>query len=232
MQIDRDNRNGFRLTGYYLPPATGGSPTKLVVILHGLSADGAGMIAFGPQWANVLPGAAFLAPNAPFPFDMGNAGYQWVSMQSRSSETLVPELRKAARILDDYLDDALARLGLDDGRLAIVGFSQGGMMALHVGPRRGRTPAAVVCMSGELLEPQLLPGEITARPPVLLTHGAADEVVPPARMASARATLEHEGLEVESLLQPNKGHPFDAATASVVKLFLSRRLKGGRDHVV
>ena len=61
-----------------------------------------------------------------------------------------------APTVDAFLDDELARCGLDNGSLALVGFSQGTMMSLLVGPRRPRPMAAILGFSGALLGPQQL----------------------------------------------------------------------------
>ena len=92
-------------------------------------------------------------------------------------------VNSAQPALDAFLDEELARLGLDDSRLALVGFSQGAMMAMHVGLRRRRAPAAIVSYSGLLVGAEHL-GEAKARnargetPPILLVHGDQDPVIP------------------------------------------------------
>src|SRR5215470_17407313 len=111
-------------------PRAGGKPKSLVVLLHGLGADGNDLISLASYWAPLLPEAEFLSPNAPFPCDMAPYGYQWFSFQERT--------RAAAPFLDAFLDEALEARGLDASRLALVGFSQGAMMSLHVGLRRAK----------------------------------------------------------------------------------------------
>ena len=168
----------FDLDGPRYGPASGQAPKQLVVLLHGLGADGDDLISLAPYLAQVLPEAAFVSPHAPFPCDMAPFGRQWFSLQERTPEIMLGGVRMAAPILDGFLDAELEKAGLTAERLALVGFSQGTMMALHVGLRRAAAPSAIVGFSGALLAPELLPGEIVSRPPVVLIHGAADEVVP------------------------------------------------------
>lgn len=113
------------LSGPSRPPASGGKPRRLVILLHGLGADGNDLIGLAPYWAPLLPNAEFLSPNAPFPCDVAPYGYQWYSSQDRTPEAAFAGVRVAAPILDAFIDEALAERGLDDSELALVGFSQG-----------------------------------------------------------------------------------------------------------
>ena len=197
------------LSGPSRPSASGGPPHRLVILLHGLGADGNDLIGLAPYWAPLLPEAEFLSPNAPFPCDMAPYGYQWFSAQDRSPEAVLAGVRAAAPLLDAFIDEALAERGLGDGDLALVGFSQGTMMSLHVGLRRAAAAAGIVGYSGRLLAPELLPGELRSRPPVLLAHGTEDPLVPYASLAAAEAALKAAGVAVETLTCPGIGHSID-----------------------
>src|SRR5258707_2429355 len=120
------------LSGPSRPPAGGGKPQRLVILLHGLGADGNDLIGLAPVWAQILPDAEFIAPNAPFPCDMAPYGFQWFSFQDRTPEAVLAGVRAAAPMLDAFIDDALAARGLVAGDAALVGFSQGPMMSPHV----------------------------------------------------------------------------------------------------
>ncbi len=198
-----------QLAGPSRKPASGGAPKQLVVLLHGLGADGNDLIGLAPYWAPLLPDAEFLSPDAPFPCDMAPYGRQWFSVQNRTPETALAGARAAAPILDAFLDDALAKRGLEAPQLALVGFSQGAMMSLFVGPRRPAAPAAIVAYSGALIAPQLLATEMRGKPPILVVHGDADPVVPPSMLPAAVAALKNYGIAVEELLRPGLGHGID-----------------------
>jgi phospholipase/carboxylesterase len=199
----------FDLDGPQFGPAAGGPPDQLVILLHGLGADGQDLIGIAPHWAQVLPNALFLSPNAPFPCDMAPYGYQWFSVQDRSPEAMLSGVRMAASPLDAFIETAMGNAGLDESRTALVGFSQGTMMSLFVGPRRERPLAGIVGYSGRLIAPELLKEEIRSRPPVLLAHGTADEVVPYSSLAAAEQGLTAAGIAVETLSCPGVGHGID-----------------------
>ncbi len=210
------------LSGPTHPPAAGGKPRQLVVLLHGLGADGNDLIGLAPYWSPLLPEAEFVAPDAPFPCDMGPFGRQWFSLQDRSSAAILAGVRAAAPILDAFIDAALAARGLADAALALVGFSQGTMMSLHVGLRRAQPCAGILGYSGALPGAETLAREIRARPPVLLIHGDADEVVPPQALPMASKALESAGVPVETLVSPGLGHGIDEAGLKRGSAFLRR----------
>ena len=202
---------GIDLDGPRIGPAQAadGRPKELVILLHGLGADGNDLIALAPLFAQVVPGAAFVAPNAPFPCDMAPFGHQWFSFQDRDPEAILAGVRAAAVHLDAFIDAELKGAGLADGRLALLGFSQGTMMALHVALRRAKPCAAVVGYSGALAGPRTLSKEIKSRPPVLLVHGDADEIVPFASMAAAQQALHDNGVLAHGEARPGLGHGID-----------------------
>ncbi|HXC89624.1 MAG TPA: prolyl oligopeptidase family serine peptidase [Stellaceae bacterium] len=197
------------LSGPSRPPASGGSPKQLAMLLHGLGADGNDLIGLAPYWAPLLPEAEFVAPNAPFPCDMAPHGFQWFSSQDRSPAAVLAGVRAAAPILDAFIDEALAARGLDDAALALVGFSQGTMMSLYVGLRRARPAAGILGYSGRLLAPELLPSELRSRPRVMLVHGTEDPLVPYASLGAAETALKAAGVDVETLTCPGIGHSID-----------------------
>ncbi|WP_149536288.1 alpha/beta hydrolase [Siccirubricoccus phaeus] len=208
------------LDGPRLGPRAGGAAQQLVVLLHGLGADGQDLISLAPEWAESLPHAAFIAPDAPTPCDMAPWGRQWFSLQDRNPARMEVGLRAAAPALQSFLDAELARLGLPGSALALAGFSQGCMMALFCGLRRATAPAAILGYSGALLAPASLAAEITCRPPVLLVHGDADDVVPVAATRSAATALLAAGVPVETLYRPGLAHGIDAAGIAAGKAAL------------
>ncbi len=197
------------LSGPSRAPQSGQPAKQLVILLHGLGADGNDLIGLAPGWAGVLPEAVFVAPDAPFPCDMGPFGRQWFSLQDFSEARIAAGARAAAVPLNAFIDGELQRLGLHDDRLVLVGFSQGCMMALHVALRRPNACAGVVGYSGMLVDGGSLATELTARPPVLLVHGDADPVVPPACLPAAEAALKALDVPVSAHLRPGLAHGID-----------------------
>jgi phospholipase/carboxylesterase len=216
------------LSGPSRPPASGGRPSRLVILLHGLGADGNDLIGLAPHWASLLPTAEFLSPNAPFPCDMAPYGYQWFSAQDRSPAAVLAGVRAASPLLQSFIDDALAERGLDDADLALVGFSQGTMMSLFVGLRRSQPVAGILGFSGRLLAPELLASELSSRPRTLLVHGTDDPLVPFESLAAAEAALKAAGVPVETLTCEGIGHSIDENGLQRGGAFLKDVLYGTR----
>ncbi len=212
------------LSGPIHKPESGGKPRQLVILLHGLGADGNDLIGLAPVLAPVLPDAEFVSPDAPFPCDMAPYGYQWFSLQDRSPETILAGVRATAPTLDAFIDDALAARGLAEQDLALIGFSQGTMMSLYVGLRRAKPLAGILGYSGRLLAPELLKSELRSRPPVLLVHGTEDPLVPFRSLADAEAALKQAGVPVETLACPGVEHAIDQEGLQRGGLFLRQVL--------
>ena len=186
-----------------------GKVQRLVVLLHGLGAEGQALAEMAWQFTGRLPGTAVVAPNAPFAYDSAASGYQWFSVEDPSTESYLEGAREAAPIIDAFLDRETARYGVSDAQLALIGFSQGAMMALHTSLRRKSPIGMVGAYSGKLIAPALLKDEIMSRPPVLLVHGEADQAVSASLQETAREALEANGVPVTTEMRKGLGHRFD-----------------------
>lgn len=220
-----------RLSGPSWLPRNGRPVRRLIVLLHGLGADGTDLIGLAPVLARWLPDAAFHAPDAPFACDFAPFGRQWFSLRAIDPAALAREaaagVERAAPYLHEYLDHLLERYRLPEASLGLVGFSQGTMMALHVAPRRVPAPGAVVGFSGALVAPERLAQEAKSQPPVLLVHGDADEVVPVEYTFAAVHALQAAGIPVQWLIRPGLGHAIDEVGIEAAGRFLHDLLSDG-----
>lgn len=211
------------LDGPVIEPST--PPTSAIVLLHGYGADGNDLIALGEVWRQQFPDTVFLSPHAPEELPVaGFGGRQWFPLTLRDADEFWRGVNQAAPVLNSYLDGILQRYHLTPDRLALVGFSQGTMMALHVGLRRSESVAAIVGYSGRLAGPEHLSTELASRPPVQLIHGAEDDVIPVDAIETARATLQTAGLTVDWHIRPNLGHGIDEAGLQLAGAFLANNL--------
>lgn len=209
---------------------------QAVILLHGYGADGHDLIGLAPQMAESLPGTAFYSPHAPEPCEMSPAGRQWFSLASYDPEMMLraPEImspiharllqgaRTAAPCLHSFIESISEKEQLPLERIALVGFSQGAMMAMHVALRQSTSLAAVVGFSGALVGAEVLHDEVTARPPVLLVHGDADSVVPYPAMAFAERALRENCVDVNTVTCQGLPHGIDTHGLSHAVRFLTQ----------
>lgn len=205
-------------------PLSGLAPKQIVLLLHGYGSSGADLISFAPQWQEALPDALFLAPNAPQRCPMSN-GYQWWGLSAIDPVALAAGATSAAPAIDAFIDRKLAQYGLAENDLAIVGFSQGTMMALHVGLRREQPVAGIVGYSGMLTGAADLSDLQITKPPVLLIHGDADPIVPVSALDSAKTELERLGVTVTAHVAHGLGHSVDEQGLQLGKDFVAHALK-------
>lgn len=209
--------------------ARSGRARSMVVFVHGYGADGADLLGLGDALAPHLPDTVFVAPDAPQPCVGNPFGYQWFPipwLDGSSEEAAQEGMATSVALFDAFLDTRLAEEGLAPGALALVGFSQGAMMSLHVAPRRAEPLAAVVAISGRLLVPERLAVEAVVKPPVLLVHGDQDPVVPFSDMGRAGEALVAAGFETYGHVMEGTGHGIAPDGLGVTLQFLKERLPG------
>ncbi len=184
------------LSGPRQAPKSGGTPKSLIILCHGYGSNGNDLIGLAPHLAPALPDTEFVAPNAPQAVPGMNGAYQWFGISNLDPKVIAQGARSAGPILDEFIDQELERTGLSADRLALVGFSQGTMLSLHVGLRRKQQIAGILGYSGALAIPEALHDEIQSKPPVQLIHGDADDVLPVSFMVNALEELRAEGVDV------------------------------------
>ena len=212
------------IDGPRVAPASGAPARSLIILLHGYGSNGDDLISLAPYWREALPTTAFVSPNAPEPCPGAPGGYQWWALTSTSPSARAEGAARAAPVLDAFIDAELARHGLTETQLALVGFSQGTMMALQVGPRRPRPLAGIVGYSGMLADEASVAEPTLTRPPILLIHGDADPMIPVGALHQARTALVGNGFEVESHISPGLGHSIDLPGLQLGGRFLARVL--------
>jgi phospholipase/carboxylesterase len=216
------------LTGPRIAPRSRGPARQLIIFLHGYGTDGNDLIELGRIWQAVLPDAAFVSPHAPELCAQSPAGRQWFSLSFREKNERWVGVNKIAPVLDRFIDEELKRHDLPGSALALVGFSQGAMAALHVGLRRPAPPAAIVGYSGlfvlpEGVKPETIASEIKARPPVLLLHGDRDDLIPPQALFLSSQYLAAVEIPTEWHMAVGLGHGIDQEGLRHGGEFLARR---------
>lgn len=208
------------LTGPGLLPLSGGKAKKLLVFCHGYGSNGQDLLSLAPYWGHSLPDVEFLAPNAPEAWEESpSSGYQWFSLGNFTSPFIREGLKTARSHLKNYLLEALGQRNLTPADLAVVGFSQGGMMALDMMfalPGLG----GIICYSGGFFPPPATPVPELS-PKVLLVHGDADTIVPYAWFLEAQQQLKQLGVASQTVTCSRLGHSIDEDGLKAGDNFLS-----------
>ncbi len=214
------------IAGPVLPPRSGAPPRQLVVLLHGYGADGEDLIGLAEPLGEVLPHALFAAPNAPVRCAQNPFGYEWFPLDFEAmveSVGLGTPLARGAVL--EYLDDLWVRTGLGAADTFLVGFSQGAMVALHIGLSLPEKPLGLVSFSGALVPPEGFGTDLLPKPPVCLVHGELDTVVDPILTRQAAQTLSAAGYQVSFHLSPGLPHGIAPDGLSFAARFMAGRVE-------
>jgi len=226
-----ENKMTITFSGPSLPPASGNKPDSIVVFLHGYGANGHDLLSIGKVWAPLLPNTLFVAPHGPDESKINPSGNQWFSLDDWDPDQLLTptqisrmltDIQTIAASFNRYLDNLLKTHNLLPEKLALVGFSQGSMFALHIALHRPQC-AGVVAYSGAFLEDPTKPN--TSRPPVLLIHGQEDRLVSPTYSQMAEERLKSLKIPVTLALVPGIDHGIDERGLAVGGAFLRKHLE-------
>jgi phospholipase/carboxylesterase len=215
--IVRETKGG--LSTLVRQPQSEGDPKGIIILLHGWGADGTDLMDLAPAMAPQLPDFIFAAPDAPEPCSANPMGRQWFELnQDQAGLDNGPD--QAQGHVRSLIEELCKGYDLGFENVALIGFSQGGMMALHTGFRLPSSIAGIVSFSGALLAPDRLEREKTSSPPVLLVHGREDQVVPYQALTIAEAVLKQSDVEVSSVTREGLGHGIDGEGLEAAIAFL------------
>ena len=214
-----------KLSGPMLPPKSGGAPQQAVVLLHGYGSDGSDLIGLAPHFQAVLPDALFVSPNAPDACPGNPFGFQWFALDYDSDRVANRQhgLPLARPVLVDFLNDLWAQTGLTPEQTILAGFSQGAMLALHVGLSLERPLLGIIAFSGAFVPPEGFGAKPYAKPAVCLVHGDEDGVVDPEFSADADAALRLAGYDVAYHVSPGVGHGIAPDGLAFASDFIARQ---------
>jgi phospholipase/carboxylesterase len=204
----------------------GAGPHPTVIALHGWGANALDLLGLAPH----LDGGAYLVlcPQGPIEVPIAPAvnGYGWFPLSM--GQPPVPAAFEAGyEAIDAFLKEAVDRYPIAPGKLALMGFSQGGVMAYALALRQPRRFAAVAALSTWLVS-DLVSGTGALPPldgvPILVQHGSSDPMIPAAR---GREAVEHLRTQRAAVTyrEYDMGHEINAASLRDLSEFLHRHLR-------
>lgn len=209
--------------------ARSGKASSAVIFLHGYGADGDDLLGLAEPLAPHLPNTLFLAPDAPEACVTNPFGRQWFPipwLDGSAPEEAAAGLTRSSEDLNAFLDQVMTAEGLAPSQIALLGFSQGTMMALQVAPRRAQALAGVIGFSGRLLRAEALAAETVTKPPMLLLHGDVDQIVPFGDLKQAADALSAAGFDLRTHVMRGTGHGISPDGLGQALAFLRAHLPG------
>lgn len=192
-----------------------------MIFAHGYGSNGQDLIGLAPYLQQALPDAAFVSPDAPEPVPGHPGGRQWFPLGRLDPAAMAAGVQGARPRLDALIDAELTRHALPASACALVGFSQGTMMALTTGLQRPEALGAVVGLSGVFVG-----ATAASRPPVLLAHGGADEVIPVGAVFDALGGLARQAVPAMWRISPGAGHTIAEDGLELTAAFLQAAFAG------
>jgi phospholipase/carboxylesterase len=214
----------------FVEHAAAQNPKYLVIFLHGYGANGENLLSLSHEFAHVLPEAHFISPNAPQAWEGGFPdAYQWFSLYRgfdyKSIVEMIPDVKKATKILGSFIDAQLERFSLTYKNLFLVGFSQGGMMSMYQGLTSPEKPAGIISFSGKLVLPEMIGEKTTSKPEFCLIHGEADSVVPFENFHQAQKIFTEQDIKFESHSMPHLDHAIDIHGVKAAQNFIKKQIQ-------
>ena len=213
------------ISGPIIEPSSGNPPKQMIIFVHGYGADGNDLIGLANYFQSTLPEAIFLSPHAPEACSMNPSGYQWFDLTSTDPAVLWSKILVAADHLNEFIDSKLLEYNIAEENLALIGFSQGTMMSLHVSLRRINTMAAALGYSGRLIGADLLKNDLISKPSIYLIHGDQDPMVHYQESLTAEKVLKEYGVDIKTHISEHTQHSIAEDGLRIGVDFLTSELK-------
>lgn len=199
----------------------GAGPHPALLALHGWGASALDLLGLAPHLGDGR--LLVLCPQGPLevPIGPGVSGYGWFPI-TMGAPPDAAAFARAVDALDAFIAAAQRRYPIAGDRLAVLGFSQGGVMAYALALRRGRALAAVAALS-TWFAPGLSGAASLAGLPVLVQHGTRDELIDVSRGRESVEALRAAGADVR-YREYEMGHEISAASLRDLAGFLGERL--------
>ena len=207
-----------------VPSLSNNKPQQAIILCHGYGGDGKDISTLAINWQRFLPDAIFLCPNAPEVCDINPAGYQWFDLSNEKEEIILEKSLVAEEKLSLFINQVLNNLELEPDNLALVGFSQGCMMAIQVGLKKKEELNCIIGYSGKIINQKNLSININSKPKIFLMHGANDTIVSPVHLLEAKEYLIKHGVKVKTKIFKDCEHIIPVEGSSLGLEFLRKNI--------
>ncbi len=214
----------YNLDYTLISPLSGNQPKQVIILCHGYGGDGKDISMLALNWKRFLPDAVFLCPNAPEVCKINPNGYQWFDLESDKEDIILAKSIIAEKKLSLFIDLVLKSYNLKPNNLALVGFSQGCMIAIQVGLKKIEKINCVIGYSGKIINKEDLSNNINSKPKILLMHGDKDTIVSPMHILEAKDYLNNYDLKIKTKIFKNCEHDIPVEGISLGLEFLKKNI--------
>ena len=207
-----------------ISPLSKNKPRQAIILCHGYGGDGKDISSLAINWQRFLPDAIFLCPNAPEVCSINPQGYQWFDATLEKEEEILEKSLIAEEKLNIFLDQVFNNLQIETTNLALVGFSQGCMIAIQVGLKKKEKINCLIGYSGKVINQKHLSDKIKSKPKIFLMHGVNDTIVSPTHLLEAKEYLVKHGLKIKTKLFKDCEHRIPVEGISLGLGFLKKNL--------
>ena len=197
---------------------------SIIILLHGIGADGFDLIPLAKHWSENLKKTKFYSLHAPFEYKLGPFGKQWFDLEDRDQTRILKEINSIKPILLNFIKMKLEKNNSGPKNLALVGFSQGTMVALNLALTVKYQINTVLGYSGGVILTKSGKIDVISKPKICLIHGNDDEVVPKRMMETTKIVLEENNIENNTHIIQNLGHSINQEGLNIGENFLVKHL--------
>jgi phospholipase/carboxylesterase len=224
MKIAKKNGDKIELVSFANYSNDNKSCNKMIIFLHGYGSNGNDLINLSYEMRDSVEECVFLSPNAPYAWEgMGDFSFncnsfQWFSLLDRDPKRLIKESYDAIEIIKDYIDTQARHFSINYSDITLVGFSQGGFLALQVAISLDQDIAGVVSYSGGILSNSF---KVQSKPrDILIIHGDSDDVVPLTMSLEADLFFRKNNIPSTLMIFNGMGHTINTSCIRSTKHFL------------
>lgn len=211
----------------YLAAESKAAPKNpLVIFLHGYGSNEEDLFELKQEFS---PNYTYLSVQAPMTLAPGS--YQWYGLQPHEQSSVEANVKKHAKLLEDFIKAATVKYHSEADKVFLIGFSQGGMMTYELALRHPKLVRGIASLSGKLLpslKSEMRPAQDLAGLAVFIGHGTADDRVPLREATEANSILEKTSIRPAFHTYQKMGHSINQQELSDIKKWMETSLSTKR----